>query len=131
MFRQKYRLFHTSALSCRDHEAPVWFVSRRPQDQEAERCSGSAAAATPQAQQQILTCEACCHHRHGFSAFISSYLGLSDNFLVKNTLHVACTFETHATAGESKFWFCVHAGIVPQTFPHHQGQAGFMSWRKS
>lgn len=62
-----------------------------------------------------LTYEACCHHRQGFSAFISSYLGLSDNFPVKNILHVAYTFETHATTGESKLWFCIRTGIVPTT----------------
>lgn len=105
-------MFHTSALSCKDHEVSVWFVRLRSRDEKAERCSGSAAAGTPQAQQQLSTCETRCHRRRGFSALISSYLGLPNNFLVKNTLLVAYTFETRATTGESKLCFCIWAGIV-------------------
>lgn len=58
------------------------------------------------------------HHIRSFSTFSSSHLGLSNNFLAKNPLHVAFTFETYGPTSATKLWFCIWAGIVAATkFP--------------
>lgn len=91
----------------------LWAIGH---DMKRERCSGSAGDGTPQAQ-PLLTCKACCHHMHGFSTFISSCLGLSNNLLANNPLHVAFTFETRAaaTTSETEGWICIWAGTVAAT----------------
>lgn len=52
---------------------------------------------------------------HSFSTLISSYLGLPNTFLAKNSLHVAFIFEAHDTTSETKLWFWIWAGTVAAT----------------